>query len=353
MEATRQRTTASQTVRPEPEAPPARILCSRPWFAGRTIAGRPIESTLLPDGGLLASLALFTHARRWDAAVFEEDERRLALFCLVKRLVRAKRCRVVSVGANLTPPRSLRGRLRIRVVGWLLRGVDLFLCYVRATERMRNTYRLDPRRFAFVPFKVNTYDIVQSVTPSDEGFALVCGRSDRDYRTLAAAARGLDVPIVVLIGPDHAEHGVDVDRAAMPPNVTLRSDDGSADSWVRWIARARCVVLPVLPDVLKASGISTYLVAMALGKTVIMTECPATQGLIDGGQAVVVPASDPAALREAIARVAADTAFRERTGAAGRAYASALGDERRLADDIVRFVESLIDGEARSLPSAS
>jgi glycosyltransferase involved in cell wall biosynthesis len=317
------------------------------------MGGRPIESTLLPNGGLLASLRLFLHARRWNAAVFEEDERRLALFCLVKRLVGAKRCRVVSVGANLTPPRSLRGRLRVRVVGWLLRQVDLFLCYIRATERMRDSYRLDPRRFAFVPFKVNNYDMVRGVTPSDDGFALVCGRSDRDYRTLAAAARGLDVPIVVLTGPDHAELGVDVDRAALPPNVTVRSDDGSADSWVRWIARARFVVLPVLPDVLKASGISTYLVAMALGKAVIMTDCPATQGLIDGGQAVVVPASDPAALRQAISRVAADTAFRERTGAAGKAYASTLGDERRLADDIARFVESLIDGGARSVPSVS
>jgi glycosyltransferase involved in cell wall biosynthesis len=317
------------------------------------MGGHPVESTLVPQGGLLASVRLFTHARRWKAAVFEEDERRLALFCLMKRLVRAKGCRVVSVGANLTPPRSLRGRLRVRVIGWLLREVDLFLCYIRATERMRITYRLDPRRFAFVPFKVNTFDLVRAVAPSDDGFALVCGRSDRDYRTLAAAARGLDVPIVVLTGPDHAELGVDVDRAAMPPNVTVRSDDGSAHSWVGWIARARFVVLPVLPDVLKASGISTYLVAMALGKAVIMSDSPATQGLIDGGQAVIVPASDPAALREAIARVAADTAFRERTAAAGRAYARALGDEGRLADDIARLVESLIDGGVRSVPAAS
>jgi glycosyltransferase involved in cell wall biosynthesis len=105
--------------------------------------------------------------------------------------------------------------------------------------------------------------------------------------------------------------------------------------------------------VLKASGISTYLVAMALGKCVIMTDSPATQGLIDDGHAVVVPPCDPAALRDAIARVASDAAFRERTAAAGKAYASALGDESRLAADIARFVESLIDGGVRSMPSVS
>lgn len=336
-----------------PIARPLRILCSRKWFEGRTVGGSPIESTMIPSGGLVTTLRLFMLARQSDAVVIEEDERRLLMLCFLKRLIGTRRCRVVSVGANLTPARTWRDRLHTRVAGWLLREVDLFICYFKATERLRSAYSLEQQAFAYVPFKVNGYATVRAATPVDGGFGLVCGRSDRDYRTLAAAADGLDVRIVVLTGPDHATLGVDVDHAVMPANVTVQRDDGSFDTWVDWIARSRFVILPVLPDVIKPSGVSTYLVAMALGKCVIMTDSPATQGLIDSGQAVVVPQSDALALREAIAQVASDATYRETVAARGKAYAYALGDDARFADDIVNRVGTLIDPAAYSRPSTA
>ena len=152
------------------------------------------------------------------------------------------------------------------------------------------------------------------------------------------------MPIVVLTGPDHAAVKSNVGRVAMPGNVTVTADDDSAETWINWIARSRFVILPVMPDVLKPSGISAYLVAMALGKCVIITDSPATHGLIDAGQAVLVPPGNADALRDAIARVASDPAYRERVAAAGRAYARAFGDETRLAEDIVRCVGTFIDG---------
>src|SRR5437867_1100833 len=175
-------------------APPLRVLCNTGWFEGRAFAGRPIESKVFPPGGLRSVLRLFVLARRSDAVVFDLDERRLLLFSLLKRVFGTRRCRLVSVDIHLAPPRTLPARLRARLVGWLLQSVDLLICYFKATQRMKTAFGLDRQRFAYVPFKVNTLDKVQAVEPTDDGFALVCGRSDRDYHTLAAAVRGIDVP---------------------------------------------------------------------------------------------------------------------------------------------------------------
>jgi glycosyltransferase involved in cell wall biosynthesis len=327
----------------EPIVRPLRVLSNTRWFEGRTFRGRAIESTTF-RGGLLAMIPQFLAARGWDAVVFNVDERRLLTFCLLRRILGAGRCRLVSVDIHLPPLRTARFRRRARFLSWLLHEVDVFVCYFKETQPMCQAYGLERKRFVYVPFKVNTPDAIRAVESTDEGFALVCGRSDRDYRTLAAAADGLDVPIVVLVGPDHAKHGADVAEVRMPANVRVEIDDGSIESWIQWIARARFVILPVLPDVLKPSGISAYLQAMALGKCVITTQSPASQGLIDGGQAVLVNPGDPAALRDAIRRVANDAEYRGRIAAAGRTYAWSLGGEERLADDIVQCVGALVDG---------
>src|SRR5919109_4496951 len=323
------------------EARPLRIFCNSRWFEGRAFRGRPIESIVF-RGGLLATMRLFFAARGGDAVVFNVDERQLLVFCLLRRLIGARHCRLVSVDIHLPPLRTARLRWRARFVGWLLREVDLFICYFKATERMQRAYGLVRKPFVYVPFKVNAYAAVERVKPTDDGFGLVCGRSDRDYRTLVAAVDGLDVPIVVLVGPDHAAYGADIASVTFPPNVRVEMDDGSLESWIKWIARARFIVLPVVPDTLKPSGISAYLDAMALGKCVIITDSPATQGLIDSGEAVVVPPDDPAALRSAITHVAADTEYREHVAAAGSTYARSLGDEARLAEDIAQCVGALV-----------
>src|SRR5918992_4273427 len=79
------------TARPDR---PLRILCNTRWFEERSFGRRPIESITFPPGGLLSTLRLFFFARRCDAAVFNVDERRLASFCLLARVIGRKRCRL-------------------------------------------------------------------------------------------------------------------------------------------------------------------------------------------------------------------------------------------------------------------
>ena len=109
-------------------------------------------------------------------------------------------------------------------------------------------------------------------------------------------------------------------------------------------SRARCLVLPILPDTLVASGISTYLVAMALGKCVVITDSPATVRLVDSGEAVIVPQADPNALRTALTKVMEDSAYREQVADSGRTYAMGLKGEDRLTADITAEVERMLAG---------
>jgi len=87
---------------------------------------------------------------------------------------------------------------------------------------------------------------------------------------------------------------------------------------------------------------------MALGKCVIISDSPATRGILkDGEQAVVVPPADPALLRAAVVKASEDADHRARIAQAGREYALSLRDEDRLADDIVHEVTRAIGRERR------
>ena len=64
---------------------------------------------------------------------------------------------------------------------------------------------------------------------------------------------------------------------------------------------AEVVVVPMRADLRRASGMDTYLSAMGLGNVVVVTECPGTRDYIeDGVNGIVVPPSDPGAMRSAI-----------------------------------------------------
>ncbi len=126
-----------------------------------------------------------------------------------------------------------------------------------------------------------------------------------------------------------AENGTPLSLDDLPANVRAVEDDGSAGSWLEQMRRARIVVLTTLPSSIRAIGVTSYLMAMALKKCVIITDGPATRGVLSD-EAILVPAADPAALADAIERVWNDPKLREETAAKGRAYAEQLGGTERL-----------------------
>lgn len=327
---------------------PIRIISNTEWFRQQTIAGHPIEAQRIPEMGAGGTLRALAAAGPFDVAVLNGNPQQLLVFCLWKLLNPFCRWRLVSLDLVLQRPRNFRQHPRTFLVRRLLRRVDRFLFFYKDTQAIETVYGIDHRKVQYVPFKINEYDDVVNHPTVDEGFILSCGRSKRDYATFCEAVDGLPYATFILApaGRDTMKHGTTFNFRSLPENVRLITDDGSDESWAGWISKATCVVLPVLPDTLAASGISTYLAAMAMGKCVIITESPATLGLLDEGQAVVVPPADPAAMRAAVVEVFEDRQHREAVAAAGRDYALSLGDESRLARDVAVKVGQLLGIDA-------
>jgi glycosyltransferase involved in cell wall biosynthesis len=142
------------------------------------------------------------------------------------------------------------------------------------------------------------------------------------------------------------EHGTDLATlsANLPPNVDIEHDDGSYESWLSAMACSRMVVLPITQASMYAHGAGTYLVAMALKKCVIVSENEGSHGILDGGQAILVPVGDPDALRRAIVRAWEDDSYRDKIAEAGYKYAVSMGDEESMQRRILEASRQFLVG---------
>lgn len=150
---------------------------------------------------------------------------------------------------------------------------------------------------------------------SDEPYIYSSGLELRDYETLIEAVRNLPVQLVISAGSPWSHHTFARGVETLPPNVHVSSFSASQR---RTLYRgAAFVVVPVLPT-LQAAGITVLIEAWAMGKAVIASR---TVGLmdyvIDGVNALSVPPSDPAALRERIRFLLDRPEVAEQLGQAG------------------------------------
>ena len=179
-------------------------------------------------------------------------------------------------------------------------------------------------------------------TPSAD---LICsvGFSGRDYETLFAAARGLELEVRVAVGGgDLPSHVLErrLEQAGPPPNVSfghLRPIE------LRGLySSARFVVVP-LQDMEFDAGVTTLTEAMSMGKAVIVTRTRGQIDLIeDGVQGMYVPPGDPWSLRAAIESLVADPGRAERMGRAGRA----LVERRHTLSRYVAQIADIVRGDA-------
>jgi glycosyltransferase involved in cell wall biosynthesis len=150
------------------------------------------------------------------------------------------------------------------------------------------------------------------------------GSTQRDFRTLALAARGVRLPVriaaslvVVLQGLRIATTDI---RAVLdrPENVEVESMNPVQ---VREAyAEAKVVVVPLLPSDIDA-GVNVILEGMAMGRPVIVSQTAGQVDVIrDGDTGVFVPPCDAKALRSKIESILADPAIAEDMGRRARAY---------------------------------
>jgi glycosyltransferase involved in cell wall biosynthesis len=252
---------------------------------------------------------------------------------------------LVAVDIVLRKPLRWRDRLLALIKRLLLSRVDHFIHYFKDVAGYSKYFGVSAARSSYVPFKANNWG-AQLPAELQEEYIFTMGVSLRDYDTFIRAISELPYPAAIpeysLLHSDSRNASCRWTKDNVPANLQIVQDFGKRANITRNLSMARIVVIPIEPNSLCASGISTYLDAMYLGKCVIVTEGPGASDLLTD-QALLVPPKDVAALRDTIRRAWEDDDLRHRTAAAGRKYALALGGEVELLRRI--FARSLLAWE--------
>lgn len=251
---------------------------------------------------------------------------------------------LIAVDLVLRRPEGPLQKISLCVKRFLFSRIDHFVHYFKDLQGYQAVFGIGPGRSSFVPFKPNI-QYGRKLEPQPEGdYALCLGRSMRDYATFFQAMAQLPFPAAIAF-PDLSSlraHGalfaLDLDQ--LPKGVRVLADDGTEENLVRILSGAKLVVLPILKKNIAASGISTALNAMLLGKCVIASEGPGISDVFSE-EVLTAPPEDPLALAEIIARAWKDDDLRAKTAAAGYRYALGLGGEpelyQRIIDQVVRW----------------
>jgi glycosyltransferase involved in cell wall biosynthesis len=351
---------ARMTARPQPAAAPNhrfRILTTVQltnrlpglvdvdWFE---IGG----DSRIAHAALLARLIV--RSRSYDALLAFNPGIELTVVAFLVRLLSAHRTLVVFFDALLPQPASWKKRAIARVKRILFWGVDKFFCVHKDTSGYERHYGISPDKCYYVPFKANNIRLRSEFNPIDGDYVLSCGASYRDFATLIEAVAGLGYPTRIVLPSSQVAryHHTQLDEAHLPAHVRVIRHDFDPMSWNSQIANARLVVIPILKRALQPAGISVYLEAMALGKPVIVSEGPSTNGLLTYKEAVIVPAEDPEALASAMQDLWENKSHRERIAKGGQEYALSLGGEDRLVSDLLQGIHGFLQERRRRSRSA-
>lgn len=307
----------------------------RPW--NLLDRGNPFWRGLDP----LRALRVLLTCRKADAvvSVFEGN----ALFILLLRRLFFFKPKVILWDASPGNP----WRVFQRVQKFVLPRYDGLMMLTQAQkDALESQYRLRG------PVKVIGYNVDEmlfkpgrAVDPfvQSQGCVLAVGDDlSRDYDTLIEAAR-LSKEKFVLKTRWRPKN-------PSPENVTFLSERLDDDQFVKLYAKAKMVVLP-LKRVQSAGGITSLFEAMAMGKPVIVSQSSISQDFVahchDG---LIVPPDDPAALHEAVARLASDEALQRTLGSNARATIEDRFSTKQLAEKIQQFVRSVCLGRKDGSP---
>lgn len=265
------------------------------------------------------------------------------------RVLPWNRCKVACADVIFNLPKGMRDRFVARIKRLILRRVDLFMLIQRDFEGYSEHYGIDPQRVTYVPWKVNSLELIEQMEVSEGDYVFAGGVTLRDWSTFAKAVEGLNIPCVVSIPDDETirKSGEKItlpDPRSFGAHVRIVRHGADPESWLRLVAHSRFAVLPIAKESLNPSGISTALSIMALGKALVITRGPASTGILDNGRAMIVAPGDPEALRRAIIRVNEDRVVRESLARNGRAYALSCGGESRLYRDFFACIRLHVEG---------
>ncbi|MGE0030132.1 MAG: glycosyltransferase [Steroidobacteraceae bacterium] len=276
---------------------------------------------------------------RADAIIVNIDSQLTFRLCLLKWLVPLPAAPVISVDIIVSRPQGLAQRCAAFIKKLLLRKVSLFILYFKDLVAYDRYYGIGPSRSAYVPFKSNSWELLrpEDTTNNDGQYVLAAGRTKRDIQTYFAAMQLTGLPAVLLHEDDArmAKHGTTFDASNRPSNLKLVKHDGGRRSWIEHLRNARVIVVPILGSTISSSGIGTYIDAMAMRKAVVITDGPATRGIITD-QAMVIPIADAHAMAAVVTALWHNDSLRHSLSNRARAYAEQLKGEDRLLNDVLK-----------------
>jgi glycosyltransferase involved in cell wall biosynthesis len=284
-----------------------------------------------------SGLDMVRRSRSVDAIVLNGDPTMTFTVVACFALLPCLRKPVIVADLVLRPPRTPRQRFLLPLKRFLFSRVDHFIHFFRDVAGYERHFGITAAKSSYVPFKVNIWG---NVAPEREaaGYVFAVGISQRHYDTFIEAVREAGYPAMMtqfsFENVDDRWATLSWPRDQLPPNLTLVSDAGTREDFVRNLTGARIVVIPTRKDSICASGISTYLDAMYLGKCVILARGPGASDVLTD-EAIIVEAEDPDELREAIVRAWEDDSYRKGFEQRGHQYAVRLGGEKELIERVV------------------
>ena len=228
--------------------------------------------------------------------------------------------------------------VRQKIFKWMTgRAAGIITLSKDEREKLKQLFPALKQKIEFIPFGVDLSFFKPQENISEEHQILTVGLApDRDYKTLFEATQGLDIPVVVT-----RSRTIDsLDN--LPSYVQTRSF--SPHELVREYAKSKIVVLPL--DISEgrnnATGCSTLVETMAMGKAVIVTRTPTTESYITSGvNGLLVEPNDVNGLRTAIQELLVDEGKRKKLGESARAFAEKNCDAEIVAKRMAYFFKKI------------
>jgi glycosyltransferase involved in cell wall biosynthesis len=174
-----------------------------------------------------------------------------------------------------------------------------------------------------------------------EPYVVALGGEARDYETFAETARLMPETAFVAITRPRSLEGV-----APPANLRHFVNLPWAQAW-SLVHHAAAAVVPLRDD-LAPNGMVTFVGGMHLGKAQVVTRSAGLSDYaVDGATALVVPPRDPAAMRDAVAKLMSDAELARSIGARARAFAA----ERCSEAATVAYFKDVLDRTFPDRPS--
>jgi glycosyltransferase involved in cell wall biosynthesis len=175
------------------------------------------------------------------------------------------------------------------------KGVDLiFVSSTREVESYSRRFGLPIDRVRFLPF--HTDIVTPNIADSEEDYVLCAGKTGRDYATLTAAVKDLNMRFIIVSDKDS------LNNVSIPPNVEVLYD-APYSKYIELLSHCKFVVVP-LKKLVKSTGQVVILEAMGLGKPVITTRTTGTVDYIEhGSNGILVPPEDPETLKMEIVKL--------------------------------------------------